>query len=435
MADPDIPLAAAIPLEPPTAQTMMQRPDLETATAETGRSSRVLLPTGGQSLREMSQSTRNLLYSQGYTAGLVKALAKNKIAFPIAIWVVDNSGRCVESISLSLSFVDVPARTTPPHLTPRLPSLFTVHSMSTSDGHRIVETGKQRDPIKLVSCSRWKEMQQTVDYHAQLAALLKSPTVFRMLNDPGTTAGPQQFSIAERGDECIDEDLAVAQQTMLNTNPGGVTPLTRHVREMRDNVLRLEPGLRRNGTKVVIVLATDGLPTDPQGYSNDRVKQEFVEALRSLEGLPVWVVVRLCTDEESVVDFWNNLDSQLELSLEVLDDFTAEAAEVYEHNKWLNYGLPLHRMREMGFHNRLFDLLDERKLSKDELRDFLKILFGTGPMDEAPDPEADWKGFVETVAKMVDKEKKQWNPVKQKMEPWVDVKRLKKEYGGGWFSW
>ena len=276
-------------------------------------------------------------------------------------------------------------------------------------------------------------MQQTVDYHAQMAALLQSPTTFRMLNDPGRVAGPQQFSIADKGSKQIDHDLAVAQQVMMHAQPGGVTPLVQHIQEIRDNVRALLPELE--GQKVVIVLATDGLPTDLAGYSNALVKQHFVEALRELEGLPVWVVVRLCTDEEDVVEFWNNLDSQLELSLEVLDDYVAEAEEVHQFNKWLTYGLPLHRMREMGFHHRIFDLLDERRLSKDELREFCHVLFGHGPMDEAPDPEADWKGFCELIARLQSKEKSVYNPHSQRMEPWIDLKKLNKEFGhGGWFG-
>jgi hypothetical protein len=42
------------------------------------------------------------------------------------------------------------------------------------------------------------------------------------------------------------------------------------------------------------------------------------------------------------INFYNGLDSELELNMEVLDHFAAEAKEVYKHNKYLNYALPLH---------------------------------------------------------------------------------------------
>lgn len=216
----------------------------------------------------------------------------------------------------------------------------------------------------------------------------------------------------------------------MRSSPNGVTPLADHVREIRDNIKTMEPSLLQDGTKVVVVLATDGLPTDYRGMCDQRTKREFVETLRSLEGLPVWVVIRLCTDEDDVVEFYNDLDSQLELSLEVLDDFIGEAKEVYDYNPFLTYALPLHRCRELGYHNRLFDLLDERRLSKDELRDFLLLLFGEAQFDGVPDPQADWKGFAEAVARIVKKEQKQWNPITKKVQPWVDVKKMNKVYGG-----
>ena len=58
------------------------------------------------------------------------------------------------------------------------------------------------------------------------------------------------------------------------------------------------------------VIATDGESTDG----------DLADAMKPLEDLPVWVVIRLCTDEDSVVEYWNNIDSQLELDMDVLDD-------------------------------------------------------------------------------------------------------------------
>lgn len=340
------------------------------------------MPTG------LSDSAKHTLQSQNYSPGLIAALEQNKRAFSEFIWIVDNSG-----------------------------------SMQTRDGQKLVP---KNNSYVTVPTTRWAEMQQTVEYHAQLSATLQQTTTFRMLNDPGRVAGPQIFSIrADNNSNSMDTDLATALSTIQNTQPGGVTPLTQHLLDISNTLQRMEPQLRADGTKVAVVLATDGVPTDTRGYSNDAVKQEFYTALRTLVGLPVWIVVRLCTDEEQVVEYWNNLDNALELNLEVLDDYMAEAAEVHAENPWLNYGLPLHRMRECGYYNPLLDHIDERKLEVDEVLQFVRVLFGN---QDLPDPHVDWKSFSKALERIVSGHTI-WNPVTKKVTPWIDVKALNKMYG------
>ena len=156
MADSSIPLAygTAVPMAAPTAPVMADgRPTL--TSAATGRSARVLLPS--QEAQPLSQSAMAVLKEQGFTAGLAESLNVNKRAFPLSIWVVDNSG-----------------------------------SMATNDGHRIVEqTGRNSNSgsLKFVQCSRWREMQQTVDYHAQMAALLQSSHHLSHAQRPRTRRG------------------------------------------------------------------------------------------------------------------------------------------------------------------------------------------------------------------------------------------------------
>merc|ERR1712224_639527 len=193
----------------------------------------------------------------------------------------------------------------------------------------------------------------------------------------------------------------------------------------------MKDDLNAMGLKAAVILATDGLPTDRYGQSSQFQQSEFKQALRSLEGLPVWVVIRLCTDDDEVVDFYNNIDNELELSLDVLDDFVAEAKEVYEHNKWLNYALPLHRVREMGFYHKLFDLIDERSLTRDELQDFFHLLYGADALDGLPDPHLDWQRFLDRVAEVNSKETPQWNPIKKRMMPWIDIRKLDNKFGDG----
>ena len=197
-----------------------------------------------------------------------------------------------------------------------------------------------------------------------------------------------------------------ALEWIQKVRPGGCTPLTQHILEIQQEVASLVPTLTSTGQRVVLVLATDGLPTDSAGYGGPACQQEFVSSLRRLEGLPVWIIIRLCTDEQSVVDFYSELDKQLELSIEVLDDFSNEAAEIQQHNPWLTYGLPIHRMRELGYHDRVFDLLDERPLTTAEMRDFLCLLLGD--LDGVPDPSGDWSGFLQHVKRLVENEKETW---------------------------
>ena len=82
----------------------------------------------------------------------------------------------------------------------------------------------------------------------------------------------------------------------------------------------MESSLRASGQKACVIIATDGESSDG----------DIVTAMQPLRLLPVWVVVRLCTDEDRIVDYWNNIDSQLELDMDVLDDLCGEAAEVID---------------------------------------------------------------------------------------------------------
>jgi len=333
------------------------------------------------------------LTNQGFTKGLARALNANYEHFPVRFWIVDNSG-----------------------------------SMNKPDGHRIIETCVKND-VKIVDCTRWEEIKECVNYHAGLSGLLFAPTVFKFLNSPGARAGSQQLSVAEYSLHNVQDEQYTIRTTMNNTSPEGFTPLRDRIMELHDIIQNMNDTLKNTGQKAVVVIATDGTPTDERGYSTSFVRDAFIKALRRLLELPVWVVFRLCTDDDDVVEFYNNLDDDPELSIEVLDDFIGEAMEVYEFNPWLNYGLPLHRMRESGFNDRAFDFIDQRALTKTELRQFCASLFGQDNFDGVPDPSIDWQGFIVEITRLNNQESHSYNPVKKKVLPWVDVNTLHKMYG------
>jgi len=263
-----------------------------------------------------------------------------------------------------------------------------------------------------------------------MASLYDSPTIFKLLNDPGSEIGPSQFSIRARGEAMINDELEMATKIMKNTFPKGNTPLTKHIWDLRRNIEQVAQHLIKEDKKILVLLATDGLPSDPQGYGGDRVIKEFIDALRTFESLPVSFIVRLCTTEEPVRKFYNSLlDAEINISVDVLECYVIEAKEVYRNNPWINYALPLHRLRELGYYHQLFAVIDQRPLTETELKEFCGIIFGIESDDLIPSPSEDWMIFIHWIHDQQKKEVKfQWHPIKKKKMPWIDIKVLTKQY-------
>ena len=84
----------------------------------------------------------------------------------------------------------------------------------------------------------------------------------------------------------------------MATKPLGKTPLCDNLRNIRQDIECKAEGLRAEGKIAVVVIATDGKPTDG----------DLADVLKTFKHLPVSVIVRLCTDNDKVVDYWNDLD-------------------------------------------------------------------------------------------------------------------------------
>jgi len=377
---------------------------------------------GPFSQSQEEQHFNTLQKTLGIPNGLMNTLVKQNDNFSKRIWLVDNSG-----------------------------------SMRQEDGHKLAKMSKANDDndnnkhwlATNDDVSRWGELQETVLLHAQLSAALHQPTEFRLLNAPNAESGDKNehkrrlafttSSTASTGtivpssfrvgyDTSMKDGFKQAQSILSKTKPSGQTPLLQSLAAIREEITTdLLPQLKADGTKVCIVIVTDAAGNhnlENLGQDEASLHQEFMDSIRDLlEGLPVTVVLRLCTDYGPIVDLYNQLDAELD-GLDVLDDYHAEAAEVAQHNPWLNYALIVHRMREMGQSSQLFDLLDERTLSRDELSEFCQLIFGTpeergeGPL---PDPNTDWLGFLYRIKAWQKDEKLQYNPLTKKMAPWIDV--------------
>jgi hypothetical protein len=243
--DSEIPVAMGFPTAPPESVFYEGAPPTS--------ASAMMMPRQQQETSaKLPETARQGLAKQGFTAGLIEALENNcKRAFTNSIWIVDNSGSMQTQDGKRIV----------------LTTTSTGHHHHDNHHHKSAFGGSSDGTYKFVPCTRWAEMQQTVDYHAQLAALLEFPTTFRLLNDPGRMVGPAVFTVTS------SYDLAIAQSTMEQCQPAGVTPLSHHIREIAATVQSMADSLRQNGQRVTVTLATDGTPTDERGQSDEMCQQ------------------------------------------------------------------------------------------------------------------------------------------------------------------
>jgi len=310
--------------------------------------------------------------------GLCATVARSVATHPLRIMIVDNSG-----------------------------------SMQTADGKRFVEQG---GVMRSISCSRWNELTEDVLAIASISTVLGARTDVHLLNP---TRGFAACSVnAKSWDGIAPLGPAVDESTlgcqMREIRPNGGTPLTEAVMDVVSMITPIAHSLRANGQAVPVLLCTDGLPNN---------RQTFIQAMQQLQALPVWCVVRLCTDDDAVVDFWNDLDRALEAPLEVLDDVRGEAAEVTSLNPWLTYGPPLHMARLFGLPEKIFDAIDEESLLPPQIKEFMCTLLG---VPELPEPEIDLNGFVSAVQQALLTQPRVIDPRSGKLQPWVDLRALER---------
>ena len=118
--------------------------------------------------------------------------------------------------------------------------------MMSTDGNEIRGT---RDKVVIVPCTRWRELQTSIEYHAELAGLIGATTIFRLLNDPGAHIGPQEFSIGDTtggtsnpNSKSIQQEVSTAINIVQRARPNGVTPLTYHL--FRNGIPELDDARR-----------------------------------------------------------------------------------------------------------------------------------------------------------------------------------------------
>jgi hypothetical protein len=253
--------------------------------------------------------------------------------------------------------------------------------------------------------SRFEELCETLLWHGQMATELNACTEFHLLNKPFNFPSKK---VVVTGSSGLSE-----LKTLCKTAPSGSTPLCATIREIIADIRKKSAILRAENKKVSVVIATDGESSDG----------DITPVLKELTELPcMCVIIRLCTDDHRIHDYWNNIDRIVELDLDVLDDLSGECEQVTLKNPWLTYCEPLQRVREWGTSLKVFDFLDERRLSLSEIGQFVKYL--TGNTDLLLDPYDNKEVFIDAIKHDIIDLLHVYNPDKKRLLSWIDFTML-----------
>jgi hypothetical protein len=154
-------------------------------------------------------------------------------------------------------------------------------------------------------------------------------------------------------------------QNCFNFEPCGMTPLSSRLTEIMN--------MYNDKDKHLILIITDGIPTDEDGRYTESSIQEFIGVLRNRDSEKFKIVILLCTDDDAVVSIYNDIDSMID-GISVIDDFETEKrkCENIQRDGFV-YTEDMHTFRTlMSGISDSFDKLNEMRIFCDRFGNYIE---------------------------------------------------------------
>lgn len=324
----------------------------------------------------------------GTPLGLASLLAKEDLEIALRVFVLDNSG-----------------------------------STGGGDGHFLI---KRCDGYQSACSTRWEEIRAAAIEQAEWNAKAGVHSEFYLLNPPcpSSPMPGRDFAIVDPTVGNVTMQVAQLEKMLYASRPHGPTPLAERLGKLRH---RLE-GEMVDRRRIILTIVTDGLPTRENYYCVVDDSLAFTQELCAFtSSFNCSIVIRLATDDLATVNYYNRIREEHGLPLDILDDLHGEAKQVLgSGNGWFAYSPLVHRIREGGIMEKLFDLLDERPLRVHEIATFLEFLL-RGPKDD-PFPRKP-RPLWEKVVQLLPQAPLVYDGLSGQMVPPVNLQRLKKSLG------
>ena len=175
--------------------------------------------------------------------------------------------------------------------------------------------------------SRWRELRDCISFHSYMASKCWIRSHFWLLNDDDRST-TRKFHLCCGSPNDVANEIsclnAALKQSKLSNDQ---CPLTDQLHELVKKISNVAHTLVSNGETVTVVICTQGVPTNEEGGTSRDIQRSFWSAMKKLSKLPVKIVVRLCTGDESVCDVYNMMDARVE-NMDVLDDYWGEVSSL-----------------------------------------------------------------------------------------------------------
>lgn len=300
-------------------------------------------------------------------------------------------------------------------------------SMNVCDGRYFEE--KDDGGFRTKKCTRWKELRDSIAVQAEFAGKCRVFTNFKLLNAPKMKKRIRNYNICETIRESeIKHEIETLMEVLDTYPPRGKTPIAKRLKEVLHDIDKVEAKDKGTEKRFSIEITTDGLPTDGDGEEGEKANNDLLDLLNELSTYSVTFLIRIVTNERKVIDYYNELGYGYQ-NFDILDDYKDEYKEISRKNRWMNYSFPLHRCREMGYFNHVFNALDDQKLTMSEMVKYCELIFGEERMNKLPRPEEEWEGFAVGLKILNESEAKVWSIHHNRKEPWIHMNQLHEEYG------
>jgi len=220
------------------------------------------------------------------------------------------------------------------------------------EGYEIVfivdDSGSMNTPLGDISGpfdrnpTRWDELRQTVSIVVDIASVFDADgvDVFFLNREPA------------RHVKSAEELIPV-----FAVPPAGPTPIVRVLR----HVLQ-EKQLEIQERKLLLLIATDGVPTDDRGQQDIKSLEHVLRHERNPISR-ILVTIIACTDDRDCIGYLNNWDKKI-ANIDVADDYRSEREEIQNaQGKSFPFSFGDYVVKIlMGSVDSWFDTLDERRL-------------------------------------------------------------------------